>query len=122
MSRWMLAECDEAVARREDTPGYGRLAANVDLTLAGRSANLLDTIGEDTGANPADSEVPAAGHQWVGTLHADVARVKLVGFSALDAVPLERFQPVFDHEAKSIVRVEDIHVGRTEAASFIDHA
>jgi hypothetical protein len=95
------------------------LGPDLNLPRARGAPELFDAISVHGRAGPPIPEIAPAGAEGMRALDPNVARVKSEGISALDAVPLERFQKELRHGGVPIVGVKDVDVLRPKPGSFI---
>src|SRR5438874_2940612 len=109
-----FAEHDPAAAAGCGEGRQRGLGPDLDLTCAGRAAELLDAVGVHGRAAAPGAQIAAARAERVRSLDADVAGVEREGIAAFDAVPLEALQEELRHRCIAVVRIEDIDVAGTQ--------
>src|SRR5207302_3674005 len=86
------------------------LGPYLDLTCAGRAAELLDAVGVHGRTGAPIPQIAAARAERVRSLDADIAGVEREGIAAFDAVPLEGLQEELRHDRIAFVRIEYVNV------------
>ena len=70
------------------------------------------------GTRASGPKVPTAGQEGVWPLDPDVTGIEVVSFSFFDTVPLEALQESLGEGSVAVVRIEDVHVLRTESGTL----
>ena len=114
----MLAEHDPAATAGRDEGRQRRLCLYRDLSWPGGPSKLLDTVRIHSGPGTTVPQVAAAGAEGMGTFYSYVIGIEGVGISTLHAVPLEGFQVKLAHRRITVIRVEDVYVGRAKSGTL----
>src|SRR5712691_5812075 len=119
---WILAR---VLAQHEESATIGRIAAregrvstHCHLPWARGPPQLLQAIREEASAVAPRAVIATTRQEGMRTFHPDVVGIQVVRLSPLDPVPLEALEELLGEREVAVVRIEDVHIRRTEPRSL----
>src|SRR5215831_7917941 len=114
----VLAQHEEAATIGRIAAREGRFSAHRHLPRTRCPPKLLKAIREEDSAVAPRAVIATTGQEGMRTFHPDVVGIKVVRLSELDPVPLEALEELLREREVAVVRVEDVHIRRTETRSL----